>query len=71
MRYKSLPEQIVDALLNLDGDSVVELIARALDQNTHLDSVLTDGLTAGLRKLGEGFENGKNRSFWFSSLCAG
>lgn len=59
MRNESVPKQIVDALLNLNGDLVIDLIARALDQKVDLVAVLNDGLTAGLRKLGEGFENGK------------
>ncbi len=59
MIQKSLPEQIFDAITNLDGDLITELISRALDQNIDMNIVLTEGLTAGLRKLGEGFEKGE------------
>ena len=59
MIQKSLPEQIFDAITNLDGDLITALISRALEQNIDMNIVLTEGLTAGLRKLGEGFEKGE------------
>jgi len=58
MRPKSLPEQLVESILNLDGDSVTKLITSAIDQKVDLTAVLNDGLTTGLRKLGEGLECG-------------
>ena len=43
----SAPEWWDGDLFNIDG------------QNIDMNIVLTEGLTAGLRKLGEGFENGE------------
>ncbi len=61
MNEKILTEQIVASILNFDDATVAELIEQALDQNVDPTTVLNDGLTAGLRKLGKMFEN--NQAF--------
>jgi len=57
--HQALIEQIVASILNLDGDTVNELVQKALDQKADLTTLINDGLTVGLRKLGERFENGQ------------
>jgi methanogenic corrinoid protein MtbC1 len=55
---QALIEQIVEAVLDLDGDAVGRLIGEAFEQDVDLTTVLNDGLTRGLCKLGGGFEKG-------------
>lgn len=59
MNEKILAQQIVESILNFEGDTVAELIEQALNQDIDLTTVLNDGLTAGLRKLGERFGKGE------------
>ena len=55
---EELIEKIKKAILDLDGDQVEALIKEAFDRDMPVTTLINDGLTAGLRQLGDRFEQG-------------
>lgn len=53
---KKLIEQTAQAVLIRDRDTVNGLVEQALERNFDISSLINEGLTAGLRKLGDQFE---------------
>lgn len=58
MNTTEIMEDIKKAILDLDGEQVSVLVRKAFDQNIRVTTLINDGLTSGLRQLGERFENG-------------
>ncbi|KPK70277.1 hypothetical protein AMJ71_02005 [candidate division TA06 bacterium SM1_40] len=52
-------EEIVDSILSVQGERTLELVQKALDQGVDPMTVVNDGLTFGLRQLGERYERGE------------
>jgi corrinoid protein of di/trimethylamine methyltransferase len=59
MNQKALIEHVVKAILSLDENKVNELIQKAFDEKVDLTTLVNDGITVSLRKLGDRFEDGK------------
>ncbi|RLG23186.1 cobalamin-binding protein [Methanosarcinales archaeon] len=59
MSTEDLLDQINKGILELNSNKVKALIREAIGQGIDVISLINDGLTAGLRKLGERFERGE------------
>jgi len=59
MSTENLLDQINESILELNGNKVKALIREAIGQGMDVMILINDGLTAGLRKLGERFERGE------------
>lgn len=51
-------EQVVESVLSLDGDALSGLVKGTIEQDQDLIVFLNRSVTAGLRKLGQGFHRG-------------
>ena len=59
MDQKELINQTADAVFKLDRDEADHLVEKAMSLKIDLTALINEGLTKGLRILGEKFENGK------------
>lgn len=59
MNQKALIDHVVEAILNLNESKVSELVQKAFDEKVDLTTLINDGITVGLRKLGDRFEDGQ------------
>jgi len=59
MDQKALIGQVIEAILSLDENKVSELVQKAFDEKVDLTTLINDGITVGLRKLGDNFEDGQ------------
>ncbi|MFX1565190.1 MAG: corrinoid protein [Promethearchaeota archaeon] len=51
--------QIRDEMINCQTDQVLELVPKAIDQGIDASQIVNQGLTAGIRVLGDRFEKGE------------
>jgi 5-methyltetrahydrofolate--homocysteine methyltransferase len=59
MYIEYIRNEIVAAVIDLNEGRVEELIKKGIDEQIDLTMVINDGLTVGLRKLGDLFQTGK------------
>jgi len=52
-------KEIADAILALDAETVAEKVRRALEEGVDPDKIIKDGLSKGLKMVGDKFENGE------------
>jgi len=59
MNQKALIDHVVEAILSLNDSKVSELVQKAFDEKVDLTTLINDGITVGLHKLGDRFEDGQ------------
>ncbi|MBW2284765.1 MAG: corrinoid protein [Deltaproteobacteria bacterium] len=59
MNSPSFTDEIIQAILELDAESLGQSINNARAQNADISILINEGLTVGLRRLGDRFEKGQ------------
>ncbi|MBW1785844.1 MAG: corrinoid protein [Deltaproteobacteria bacterium] len=59
MNSPSFTDEIIQAILELDAESLGQSIGNARAQNADISILINEGLTVGLRRLGDRFEKGQ------------
>ena len=59
MNSPSFTDEIIQAILELDAESLGQSVSNARAQNADISILINEGLTVGLRRLGDRFEKGQ------------